>query len=61
MAYINRLHLAALKNGIIGNFFSIMWKSPLETHACRSSYIRCRNLKKKIAWALPPPAKTDIL
>ena len=25
----NRLHLAALENGIIGNFFSIMWKSLL--------------------------------
>ena len=23
----NRLHLLALENGIIGNFFSIMWKN----------------------------------
>ena len=23
----NRLHMVALENGIIGNFFSIMWKT----------------------------------
>ena len=28
----NRLHLVALENGIIGNFFSIMWKSLPTVH-----------------------------
>ena len=27
----NRLHLVALENGIIGHFFSIMWKSLVPT------------------------------
>ena len=39
----NRLHLAALQNSIIGNFFSIVWKSlaaehNLGAHACSEGY-----------------------
>ena len=35
----NRLHLAALENGIIGLLFSIMWKSLASKHI--ASYITC--------------------